>query len=200
MNFARMRDSKAEGIAILFLSLLIYIRPLGAQVSQPGENFRPPKLRLEITSLKQIYTVGEIAFVKYTLSSMADGTLCFPVPAEEAYSSYSGYFETIATRSGHADGDIFYQHFWERSASGEQLHNAVMQRWVKLGMSEPYQPKEFSKVVVFTKAGEWKLRSTYHSPELSWAQIGIVESLGCTPSVNAVDSGEVSITVVDPKN
>lgn len=53
----------------------------------------------------------------------------------------------------------FLEGFWEKSPSVERLRTDVPDSWIKLGMSEPYQPKGFGKVAVLTEPGAWELQS-----------------------------------------
>lgn len=83
-----------------------------------------------------------------------------------------------------------------RSPLDEEFRSAVVEKWVKLGMSEPYRLKQSGKVVVLKEPGEWVLQSTYYPPELKPAQIAIIESLGCSPPSTRVVSDTVTIRVV----
>jgi hypothetical protein len=48
---------------------------LSSQTATPVLAPKPPQLKLEIIPLKKTYFVGETVFVKYRLTSLADGTL-----------------------------------------------------------------------------------------------------------------------------
>jgi hypothetical protein len=110
----------------------------------------------------------------------------------------SGSLETIANKAdGSEQGERFLESFWERHLSEEQFRTAVMQSWVKLGMSEPYRPRGCGAVVALKSPGKWVLRSTCHPPVLTDAEKSIVESLGCSPPETLVQSEPVTITVTD---
>jgi hypothetical protein len=183
---------------ILVLLVTAVLSPdLHAQVKPQETQTKPPQLKLEVIPLKSIYRVGETVLVKYKLTSLVDGTLCFPPPAPEAHQSVTGYLTTEASSTTRdAAGNRFLEGFWEKDPTDEQLRSKVTNQWVKLGMSEPYEPKQAGKVTVLTEPGEWVIRSTYVPPALTTGQRVIVESLGCTPPDVEVHSAPVTITVM----
>lgn len=65
------------------LSLAVSLSPATAQVKPTANELKPPQLQLEITPLNHVYKVGETVFIKYKLTSLVDGTLCFPAPTPE---------------------------------------------------------------------------------------------------------------------
>ena len=186
------------GRLLLILAAVLSLTPvLSAQSAKTTPAAKPPQLTLEIIPLKKTYFVGETVFVKYKLTSLIDGTLCFPNASAEAQQFVTGYLITDAapTTLG-GERDRFIESFWERNPIDEQLRSNVMSHWVKLGMSEPYKPRRTGKVTVLTDPGEWVLQSTYVPPELKASQKAIVESLGCTPPSVEVHSTPVTITVL----
>jgi hypothetical protein len=181
----------------LALAILCLTTSLSAQTAEPDPPKKPPQLKLEVIPTKRVYKVGDTVFVKYKLTSLADGTLCFPPPAPEAQQSVTGYLTTEASPTTLDDGDRFIEGFWEKNPTDEQLRSNVTNQWVRLGMSEPYKPKRAGKVTVLTKPGEWVLQSTYVPPALTTGQRVIVESLGCTPPDARVPSGPITVTVMN---
>lgn len=188
MAFRRLFLLSAPFVAALQL--------LSSQTATPVLAPKPPQLDLEITPAKKTYFVGETVFVKYRLTSLADGTLCFPPPEAESHVSVTGYLLTDANPIGPDEKDKFIEVYDVRSPTDEQLRFKVATKWTKVGMSEPCRPKQAGKVAVLTEPGEWVLRSTYHPPELLAGQKAIVESLGCTPPDVEVYSTPVTITVL----
>jgi hypothetical protein len=184
-----------------FLLLSVTIFPfqslLSAQAASPVPPTKPPQLQLEITSVKRTYFVGETLFVKYKLTSLADGTLCFPPPIAEAQVFDTGYLTTDATQPTSDERDRFIEVFDARHPTDDELRNNVTSKWIKLGMSEPYQPKPAGRVTVLTEPGQWTLRSTYHPPELNSREKSIVESLACSVPDVEVHSASVTITVTN---
>ncbi len=165
------------------------------QAPPPIVTPRPPQLKLEVLPVKQTYFVGETLFVKYKLTSLIDGTLCFPPVTVEAHDAVAGYLTTDATPPTIDEGERFIEVYDGRYPDDEQLRSNVTNRWIKLGMSEPHKPKKAGKVTVLTVPGDWVLRSTYHPPELEARKKSIVEALGCTPPDVDVHSAPVTITV-----
>jgi hypothetical protein len=159
---------------------------------------RQPQLTLEVIPLKKTYFVGETLFVKYKLTSLVDGTLFFPPPAVRGEQFFTGYLATVASSPEETEErDRFIESYWERHPSEEKLRSGVAEQWIKLGMSEPYQPKKAEEITVLKAPGEWVLQSTYQPPELSAHEKAIVESLGCTPSEVPIHS-TLTITVMNP--
>jgi hypothetical protein len=177
-------------VAVLTLTLV-----LSTQTAKPSPTPKPPQLTLEIIPVKKAYVVGETLFVKYKLTSLADGTLCFPPPEAESHVSVTGYLLTDANPLSSDEKDKIIEVYDARYPTDEELRSNVTTRWIKLGMSEPYRPRESGRVAKLTAPGEWVLSSTYYPPELPTGQKAIVESLGCTPPVVEVHSTPVTITV-----
>ena len=174
------------------------VGPLSAQDAPAMKEPKPPQVKLEIVPLKKTYLVGETVLVKYKLTSLVDGTLCFPTPAGQSQQFVTGYVETDATRAVDGGyGDQFIEHFWERHPSEERLRSEVVDRWVKLGMSEPFKLKRASAVTVLTQQGDWVLQSTYHPPQLSPHEKAVIESLGCTTPDAEIRSAPVAIRVIN---
>jgi hypothetical protein len=187
--------------SIWLLAAALTLRPLlTAQTAAPDPTRKEPQLKLEIIPLKRSYRVGEIVFVRYKLTGLADGTLCFPVPAEEAQVSVAGYMLTEANPLTSDEKDKFIEVYDARFPTDEQLRSDITTKWIKLGMSEPYKPKQVGKVTVLTESGQWTLQSTYHPPELNAREFSIVESLGCSPPNAEVHSTPVTITVLSSSN
>lgn len=173
---------------------------LSAQNAKPTLAPKPPQLTLEIIPAKKTYSVGETIFVKYKLTSLVDGTLCFAPPAVEQTGGFGGYLKTDVTAPKREDLDFFIDHVWPRYPTAEEFRRDVADRWIRLGMSEPYTPKEKARITVLSGPGEWVLKSTYHPPELKAGDRAIVESLGCTPPDVEVHSAPVTITVTNAPN
>ncbi len=191
------RSSFVKVLSLLAFSLL-WVHPLSAQEAQASNEHKGPQLKLEVVPLKKTYLVGETVFVKYKLTSLVDGTLCFPEPAAEQTGRAGGYLKTDATLPKAMDVELFIDDVWPRHPTDEELRQDVVNRWVKLGMSEPHKLKKSGRVTVLTGPGEWVLRSTYHPPELSAHEKTIVESLGCTPPDSEIYSAAVTMTVLTP--
>ena len=122
--------SKAAWFSVL--SLAVSLSPAIAQVRPTAaKEIKPPQLQLEITPLKQVYKVGETVFVKYKLTSLTDGTLCFPPPNLEVSQHFTGYFSTFATPPGVKDITRFLEGFWEKSPSVERLRTDVPDSWIQ---------------------------------------------------------------------
>lgn len=170
---------------------------LHAQVKPQETQTKPPQLKLEVIPTKKVYKVGDTVFVKYKLTSLVDGTLCFPPPTAEAQLFDTGYLTTDATQPTSDERDRFIEVFDARHPTDEELRNNVTSKWIKLGMSEPYKPKQAGRVAVLTEPGQWTLRSTYSPPEPNAREKAIVESLGCTPPDVEVHSTPVVITVMN---
>jgi hypothetical protein len=178
------------------LALIIMLSPGGAQQTPGAENLKPPQLKLELIPLKKTYDVGETVVVRYRLTSLADGSLCFPPPAIESLQSVVGSLQTEATSpAGHED--LFIENYWERRPHEEHLRANVLERWVRLGMSEPYRPPKSRIAVKLDEPGQWVLRAKYHPPSLSAREKEIVKSMGCTPPDASIQSDPVTITVVN---
>jgi len=183
--------------SILIAFVMAALSPLlHAQVKPQETQTKPPQLKLEVIPLKTIYTVGETVFVRYRLTSLVDGTLCFPPPTAEAQLFHTGYLATDATQPTSDERRRFIEVFDARGPTDEELRNNITSKWIRLGMSEPYKPKQAGRVTVLTEPGQWTLRSTYHPPNLNAREKGIVESLGCTPPDVEVHSAPVTITVM----
>jgi hypothetical protein len=183
----------------LFLLSVQFVAPvqlLSSQTAAPVLAPKPPHLKLEIVPVKKTYFVGESVFVRYRLTSLVDGTLCFPPPTAEAQLFHTGYLTTDATQPTSDERHRFIEVFDARGPTDEELRNNVTSKWIRLGMSEPYKPKQAGRVTVLTEPGQWTLRSTYHPPELNAREKAIVESLGCTPPDVEVHSDPVTITVI----
>jgi hypothetical protein len=189
----------ALGRLLLIPAAVLALTPLpSAQTTKLAPAPKLPQLKLEIIPLKKTYFVGETVFVKYRLTSLADGTLCFPTPAAEAEQSLTGYFTTDAMPSPlDTERDRFIEGFWEKSPTDDQLRSLVANEWIKLGMSEPYNPKRVGKVPVVTTSGTWVLQTKYGPPRLGSGQRAIVESLGCAAPDQVVHSAPVTIDVID---
>ena len=172
---------------------------LSAQNANSTPAPKPPQLKLEIIPAKKTYFVGETVFVRYKLTSLVDGTTCFPEPAIEVSGSFEGYLTSDARRlSGIGDRDFFIGDVWPRHPGEEEIRSAVVDRWIKLGMSEPYSPQKLEKTVALKGTGEWELQATYHPPDLKARDKEVVKSMGCTAPDMQVISDPVKITVVDP--
>lgn len=171
---------------------------LHAQVKPQGTQTKPPQLKLELIALKSSYRIGETVFVKYKLTSLVDGTLCFAPPAVDSTGGFGGSLNTdVIPPPQAADWDLFIEHFWPTHPSTEELRRDVANRWIRLGMSEPYTPKAKARIAVLSTAGEWVLKSTYRPPELTGDDRAVVESLGCTPPDVEVHSTPVIIRVTN---
>jgi len=181
---------------LLSIPFVAAVQLLSSQTATPVLAPKPPQLKLEIIPLKKTYSVGETVFVKYRLTSLIDGTLCFPAPAAESLLSVTGYLLTDANPSTSDEKDKFIEVYDARYLTDEQLRSNVTTKWIKLGMSEPYRPKHAGKVTVLTEPGG-VLGSAYHPPELPGDQKAIVGSLGCTPPDVEVHSVPVTITVMN---
>ena len=181
---------------LLSVQFVAAVQLLSSQTATPLLAPKPPQLKLEIIPLKKTYFVGETVFVKYKLTSLVDGTLCFPPPTAEAQLFDTGYLTTDATQPTSDERQQFIEVFDARHPTDEELRNNIASQWIRLGMSEPYKPKQAGRVTVLTEPGQWTLRSTYHPPELNARESAIVESLGCTPPDLEVHSGLVTITVM----
>src|SRR5579864_8735219 len=149
---------------------------LSSQTAAPVLAPKPLQLKLEIIPLKKTYFVGETVLVKYRITSLVDGTLCFAPPAMQQTGGAGGYLKTDATPPKGVDGDLFIDHVWSRYPTDEELRRDVANRWIRLGMSEPYTPKAKARIAVLSTAGEWVLKSTYHPPDLKDDNRDIVES------------------------
>lgn len=170
---------------------------LSAQSAKSTPAPRPPQLTLEIIPAKKTYFVGETLFVKYKLTSLVDGTLCFAQPAVEQTGGFGGYLKTDVTSPQGEDLDFFIDHVWPMHPTQEEIRRDVANRWIRLGMSEPYTPKAKARITVLSGPGEWVLKSTYYPPELKSGEKPIVESLGCSPADVEVHSAPVTITVMN---
>jgi hypothetical protein len=126
-----------RGLFVLSAAFVAAAKLLTAQAVEFAPPSMPPKLTLEITPLKKSYLVGETVFVKYKLTSLVDGTLCFPPPAAEVVLSDTGYLTTDATQPASDGRDRFIEVFDARHPTDAELRNNVTSRWIKLGMSEP---------------------------------------------------------------
>ncbi|MGO9084409.1 MAG: hypothetical protein ACLQBK_04215 [Candidatus Sulfotelmatobacter sp.] len=193
-----MRVPSSLTIPLAFFAALF---PAAAPQTPPAEAPRPPQLKLEVIPLKKTYTVGETVSLKYRLTSLVDGTMCFPEPAIEVSGSFEGYLTSDARRlSGIGDRDFFIDDVWPRHPGEEEIRSAVVDRWIKMGMSEPYSPRKLDKTIALKGTGEWELQATYHPPDLKAHDKEIVRSLGCTAPDMQVRSEPAIITVVDLTN
>ena len=184
-------------ISVPFIATLHLLSP---QTAAPVLAPKPPQVKLEIIPLKRTYFVGETVLVKYRLTSLADGTLCFPPPAAEAAQAFTGYFTSDATPPNpDTERDRFIEGFWEKSPTDDRLRLLVANEWIKLGMSEPYQPKRVGRVPAMTTSGRWVLQTKYVPPRLESGQRAIVESFGCAAPNQVVESAPVTIEVIDRK-
>lgn len=163
----------ANTIPVVF-AVFASLSTASAQHTLPAQLPKPPQLKLEIIPLKKIYKVGEAAVVKYRLTSLADGTVCFPTPAIEVSGSVAGYVSLDAQPPNSRDErDFFIEDVWPRHPTEEELRDSVRDRWIRLGMSEPFDLKKKSDRIV---------------------------SLGCTPPTTTIVSAPVTITAVDASN
>jgi len=185
----------------ILLTLFAALLPAAAQQTPPPETPKPPQLKLEVIPLKKTYAVGETVVVKYLLTSLVDGTLCFPQPAVEVSGSFQGYL-TLETRprNGGEDLGFFIDDVWPRHPTDGELRSAIAHRWIKLGMSEPYQLRRSSRAVALTSPGEWEVQATYHPPDLTAPDKEIVKSMGCSPPDTQVRSDPFTITVESSPN
>jgi hypothetical protein len=119
---------------------------LHAQVKPSEAKTKPPQLKLEVIPTKKVYKVGDTVFVKYRLTSLVDGTLCFAPPAMEQTGRAGGYLKTDATPPKGTDAEFFIDDVWPRYPTDEELRRDVANRWIKLGMSEPYTPREKGRI------------------------------------------------------
>ena len=185
---------------LLILAAALTLTPLlASQTATQSTAPKPPQLKLEIIPLKKTYFVGETVFVKYRLTSLVVGTLCFAPPAREQTGGAGGYLKTDVTAPNGVDVDIFIDDVWPRSPTEQELRGDVANRWIKLGMSEPYTSRKKGRITVLSGAGKWVLKSTYHPPDLKRDQRAIVESLGCAAPDQIVRSAPVTIHVIDPQ-
>jgi len=184
-------------LLLIPIAVLTPTSVLSAQSAKSTPAPRPPQLTLEIIPAKKTYFVGETVFVKYKLTSLVDGTLCFAPPAMEKTGRFGGYLKTDATPPPGTYADFFIDDVWPRYPTDEEFRRDVTDRWIRLGMSEPYTPKAKARITVLSGPGEWVLKSIYHPPELRGSEKAIVESLGCTPPDVEVHSAPVTVTVVN---
>ncbi len=185
---------KIRNLIGFFLALVVAVSSALAQVA-PSQPSNPPQLKVELILSKKTFKVGETVEVRYRLTSLVDGTLCFAVPLVGAEQHYSGYLKTDAS-SPSGSIDLFLEHFWERHPGEESLRQNVLNQWIRLGMSEPYQTKKLQKWARLGDVGEWTLRSAYYPPALSTRDKEIVRSMGCTTPDRAIQADPVTITVV----
>lgn len=189
-----MRVTSLPRVLLAFAALF----PAAAQQTPPAEAPKP-QLKLEVIPLKKTYTVGETIVLKYRLTSLVDGKLCFPPPAIEVSGSFEGYLTLDARRlSGIGDRDFFIDDVWPRHPGEQEIRTAIVDRWIKLAMSEPYSPKKLDKTIALKGRGEWELQATYHPPDLKARDKEVVKSMGCTAPDMQVISDPVKTTVVDP--
>jgi hypothetical protein len=182
---------------LLILAAVLALSPISsAQTNKPSPTHKPPQLTLEIIPLKKSYFVGETVFVKYRLTSLVDGTLCFAPPALEQTGDAGGYLKTDVTAPNGVDVDIFIDGVWPVYPTDEEIRRDVTDRWIKLGMSEPYISRKRGRITVLSRAGRWVLKSTYYPPDFKGDQRAIVESLGCAAPDVEVHSDPVTITVL----
>jgi len=153
-----------------------------------------PQLKVELILSKKTFKVGETIELRYRLTSLIDGTLCFPEPSVGAQQRYTGYLDTDASSPG-GRVELFLEHFWESQPDEELLRQDVLNRWVRLGMSEPYRTKKPRRWARLGEPGEWTLRAAYHPPTLTTRDKEIVKSMGCIPPDRAIQSDPVTITV-----
>jgi len=182
------------------LAALVMLSFAKAQQSPPQDSAKQPQLKLQVVSLRKSYKIGERLVVRYRLTSLADGTLCFPVPAIEVSGSFQGYVALDAhpRTPVETERDHFIEGFWPRHPDEAELRDEIGDHWIRLGMSEPYLVAKPDKTYVLNAPGEWVLLATYHPPNLSARELELVKSMGCTPPEVSVQSVRVTITVVDP--
>jgi hypothetical protein len=172
-----------------------------AQQTPLAEAPKSPQLKLEVIPLKKTYALGETVLLKYRLTSLVDGTMCFPEPAIEVSGSFEGSLRSDAHHlSGIGDPDFFIEDIWPMHPGEEEIRSTVADRWIKLGMSEPHSPQKVDKTIVLNGTGEWELQATYYPPGLNAHDKEVVKSMGCTAPDMQVHSEPVRITVVDRTN
>jgi hypothetical protein len=190
-------------LASAFGFLLAFFTALpsaAAQQAPTSDSAKRPQLKLEVIPLKKTYTVGETVVVRYRLMSLEDGTLCFPPPAIEESGTFEGYVSLKARPLNNAgDQDFFIHDVWPMHPTEEEVRSDVADRWIKLGMSEPYRLRKPDKMAL-SSPGEWELQATYHPPGLTARDKDIVRSMGCTPPDVPVLSEPLTIAVVNPSN
>lgn len=178
------------------IGCLVLLSPSLVSAQIEGREATSPQLRLEIVLLKQVYGVGETVSLKYRLTSLADGTLCFPGPSAEWQDEDLGYFDVeITPPKGVEEREVFIESFYPRGRTEEELREDVIHRWVKLGPFEPYQTPKAGKTMVPTAPGDWILQSTYYPPSFKGQRRTMITSLGCSPPDRPVRSRPIKITV-----
>jgi hypothetical protein len=184
------------------LALVVAFSAAGAQTSEV-KAVNPPRLKLELIPLKTTYKRGETPVVQYRLTSLVDGTLCFPPPSTSAQLSETGYLQTVAWRPSQdvgvddLDVDVVVKRYQPAFEHGKRLRASVLNRWARLGMQEPYLSEKSPISVPLDKPGKWFLRATYSPPFLTKHDTKVVKSMGCMPPGSSVESETVTITVVD---
>jgi hypothetical protein len=92
--------------------LALVVALCAAQTSQV-KDANSPQLKLEVIPLKTTYRLGERPVMKYRLTSLVDGALCFPRPAVEVTGSFEGYLTVKARRQdGIGVQDLFIKDVW----------------------------------------------------------------------------------------
>jgi hypothetical protein len=140
------------------LALLAFWLPLCGASAQVEKVTKPPQLKLEIAPSKRTHTIEEAVLVRYKLTSLVDGTLCFPLPAIETRGSFQGYLTLEARPRNPVDErDIFIDYVWPRHPDEEELRKSISREWIKLGMLEPYLVPKADKMIVVNELGDWTL-------------------------------------------
>lgn len=180
-----------------FLIFLLFILDTLAQQAQNGEGLRPPQLKLELIPEKSTYLTSEKAKLNFRLTSLSDGTVCFPRPAFEQTGTSAGYLSIDARPlTGTGDEQYFLSGVWPRHPSEEELRADVIDRWIRVGMSEPHE--QWERKPLGLDQGDWLIKASYHPPKLSAHERSIVESLGCTaPFEQTVSSDPVTIHIAN---
>lgn len=78
---------------------------------------KPQQLKLEIAPSKRTYSLGEAVLVRYKLTSLMDGTVCFPPPAIEVSGSFQGNLTLVARPRkpiAEEERDRFIESVWPR--------------------------------------------------------------------------------------
>ena len=185
----------------VLLAFVLAMPTARAQQLTRMEGPNSPSLKLELIPVTKTYKIGEPLVVKYRLTSLVDGTLCFPVPAIGASGSFEGHIILNAQPiDPHEERDLFIEHFWPVRPDEYQLRLNISLDWIKLGMSEPYQvPKPDSRTLLKVD-GKWLLQAEYAPPELTAREREVVKSMGCTPPQDSVKADPVTINVIGSFN
>jgi len=109
-------------LILVLLATAWLISLIHAQVKPQATQAKTPQLKLEVIPTKNVYTVGEIVFVKYKLTSLVDGTLCFASPAVNFTGAFGGSLRSDVIPPIQAkDWNLFIEHFWPTHLTAEQL-------------------------------------------------------------------------------